>query len=49
MPAAPRPSGKAPKIAFKILGKPANLATKPTPEQVRINKLLVDEQLTRTR
>jgi hypothetical protein len=49
MPCAPRAQGKAPKIAFKILGKPANLANKPTPEQERINKLLVDEQLTRTR
>jgi hypothetical protein len=49
MPCAPRPDNKAKKIAYKILGKPANLAYKPTAEQKRINMLLVQEQLTRTR
>jgi hypothetical protein len=49
MPSMPRPDVKAKKIAYKLLGKPANLAFKPTSEQRRINTLLIQEQLTRTR
>lgn len=49
MPAAPIQDGKAKKIAYKLLGKPANLAFKPTEQQKKINSLLVFEQLTRTR
>jgi hypothetical protein len=49
MPACPRPDSKAKKIAYKLLGKPANLAVKPTAEQRKINALLISEQLTRTR
>lgn len=49
MACAPRPNKQAQKIAYKLLGKPANLAFKPTSEQRRINTLLIQEQLTRTR
>ena len=49
MPAVPRPNKQAQKIADKLLGKPANLTAKASPEQKKINALLVNEQLTRTR
>lgn len=45
----PRPNGVAKKIAYRLLGKPANIAFKPSKEQQRINMLLIQEQLTRTR
>lgn len=49
MPAAPRPVKAAEKIAYKLLGKPANLSEKPDAKQRRIMMLLIQEQLTRTR
>lgn len=36
----PRIKGKAEKIAFAILGKPANLAAKKTERQREIDKIL---------
>ena len=49
MAAAPRPDGRAKAIAYKILGKPANIAFKPSEQWRKVNALLVAEQLTRTR
>lgn len=49
MPCMPRIPGKATKIAFKILGVPANLQSKRTPEQQRINQRLVFEETVRVR
>ncbi len=40
MPYMPRPDKKAEKIAWKVLGKPENLATKETPRQRMINAKL---------
>lgn len=49
MPAMLRISGKAMKIAYKILGVPANVKFKRTPEQERINKRLLFEETVRVR
>jgi len=49
MPAIPRISGKATKIAYKILGVPANMKFKRTPEQKRINQRLLFEETVRVR
>ncbi len=37
MPYMPRPDKKAERIAWKVLGKPENLAAKETPRQKKIN------------
>lgn len=44
-----RPKGKGQKIAFNILGKPANLAFKPSPKQKAIEKRLLFEETKRSR
>lgn len=49
MPAMPRMSGKAAQIAYKILGKPANMQSKKTPRQQQINTRLVFEETQRVR
>lgn len=49
MPAMPRIPGKGPKIAFKILGVPAPLASKKTKEQKEINRRLLFEETWRAR
>ena len=45
----PRPYGKAKKIAYKILGVPANIAAKPTKKQKIIDKHLLYEDTSRVR
>lgn len=49
MPAMRRINKKAEKIAFKIMGKPANIAFKRDKEQQRINKRLIFEETVRAR
>lgn len=49
MPAMPRLSGKAKKIAYKILGKPLNMQVKRTPKEEQINRRLTFEETTRVR
>lgn len=49
MPAMIRIKGKAERIAFKILGVPANLSSYKNKEQRRINKRLVFEETARVR
>jgi hypothetical protein len=49
MPGMIRPKGKAAKIAFKILGKPANLQFKPNKRQRKANQRLVYEDTMRAR
>lgn len=44
MPAMPRPSGKATKIAYKVLGTPPNLKQKKSKVQKKINKRLIFEE-----
>lgn len=44
-----RPKGKARKIAYALLGKPANLAYKPSKEQQRINARLDADETSLTR
>jgi len=44
----PRPEGKAKKIAFKILGKPANMQ-KESANRKNINKRLLYEETMRAR
>lgn len=48
MPSAPRPKGKAKKIAYKILGTPPNMkkSKKPRP---KVEERLVFEETTRVR
>lgn len=43
MPAAPRPSKKAAKIAYKILGKPAPLREKKSKKQREIDEKIMIE------
>jgi hypothetical protein len=45
----PRINNKATKIAYKILGVPANMRTKPTEQEKQINKRLVQEETMRVR
>lgn len=45
----PRMPGQGKKIAWKILGKPANIAYKPNAQQKRIDHVLLFQQTTRTR
>ena len=47
MPSMPRFDTKATKIAYKILGVPANIKAKRTPKQEKINKQLVFQETTR--
>lgn len=49
MPAAPRPKNKATKIAYAIMGVPANMKSKPTPTQIKIDHRLRFEETTRAR
>ena len=49
MPTMPRIDNKSKKIAYKILGIPANLDDKKTPEQNKINKRLDFEETIRVR
>ena len=49
MPTAPRSDKKAKKIAFKILGVPANMKDQETPKKKKINKRLVFEETIRVR
>ena len=49
MPAMPRVQGKATKIAYKILGIPANVAHKPTKKEQEVNKRLIYEETDRAR
>ncbi len=49
MTAMVRPKGKATKIAFKILGKPANMQTKKSKKQTKVNKRLEFEETARVR
>ncbi len=49
MPAMPRPDNKARKIAYKILGKPSNIAFKRNKIQAKINARLTYEDTYRVR
>jgi hypothetical protein len=49
MPGIPRISGRATKIAYKILGVPANMKFKRTKEQKKINQRLLFEETVRVR
>ena len=49
MPAMPRIPGKATKIAYKILGVPANIAYKPSKKEKEINRRLIYEETDRAR
>jgi len=51
MPAAPRQkvNAKANNIAFKILGKPANLTFKRSKEQEEVNKQLTAQETARSK
>ena len=40
----PRPKGKPRAIAWKILGVPANIASKPTEKEARISKIIDSQQ-----
>ena len=49
MPAIPRMSGKAKKIAYTILGVPANIQFKRTKQQKLVNQRLLFEETVRVR
>jgi hypothetical protein len=49
MPVMPRVPGKATKIAYMILGKPANIVFKPNNDQRAINERLLSEETKRVR
>jgi hypothetical protein len=49
MPAMPRYSVKGTKIAYKILGIPANIAYKPNQKERVVNKRLIFEETARVR
>ena len=49
MPTLVRTNEKATKIAYKIMGKPANLAFKRNEEQKQIEKRLAFEEIVRVR
>jgi hypothetical protein len=49
MPSMPRIPGKGVRIAFKILGVPANIASKKSKEQREINRRLWFEETSRVR
>lgn len=48
MPGAPRPKGKAKKIAYAVLGKPRNMQ-KENRKQSKVNRRLVFEETFRAR
>lgn len=49
MPSMPRPKGKAKKLAYKLLGIPANMQSKRDAEQQKINNRLIFEETARVR
>ncbi len=49
MPIMLRPSTKARKIAYKILGIPQNMVAKTTPQKKRVAKQLIFEETARVR
>lgn len=49
MPSMIRMPGKGKKIAWKILGMPANIAFKPTEKQRKLNRALIFQETTRMR
>ena len=49
MPAMIRPAGKAKKIAYAILGVPANMQDKKNPKKTREDKELVFQETVRVR
>lgn len=49
MPAMPRLSGKAKKIAYKILGMPLNMQVKRAKKDEQVNKRLTFEETARVR
>ena len=49
MAAAPRQNKKATKIAFNILGTPANLKFKRTARQEWVNKMLLSQETSRVK
>lgn len=49
MPGMPRPKGKGKKIAYSILGVPANIAFKPSEYQKKINRALIYQETDRSR
>jgi hypothetical protein len=49
MPTAPRPKGKGKKIAYKILGVPANMQKNNEAVPAHVNKRLIFEETQRVR
>lgn len=49
MPGMPRKKGKITKIAYAVLGKPANLLDDKTKKDSRINRRLIFEETSRVR
>lgn len=49
MPAAPRKKGLAKKIAFNILGKPANLQNSKTPYRKKVDQELTYQETSRVK
>lgn len=49
MPCMPRFAGKATKIAYKILGKPANMQDIKTPYDREVNRRLIFEETVKVR
>lgn len=49
MPAMVRPEGKAKKIAYGILGIPANMQDKKNPKKIREDKELIFQETVRVR
>ncbi len=49
MPSMIRMPGKGKKIAWRILGVPANIAYKPSERERKINRMLIFQQTTRVR
>jgi len=47
MPAMPRPNKKATQIAFNILGVPANMRSKKTESQKKLDQQLLAQQTSR--
>jgi len=47
MPAMPRPNKKCTKIAFNILGTPANMRSKKTESQKKLDEQLLAQQTSR--
>jgi hypothetical protein len=49
MPAMPRSNKRATKVAFKILGTPANLEFKRSKQQEYVNKMLISQETSRVK